>query len=143
MLDLLLQGREPKNRRIIVPPLSIKVRSSTDCVATEDLYVKNAVRLIRERFRSKLHVDDICASLKVSRRVLEERFNRALGRAPYEEIVRTRLRYAETLLAQTSDTNMTIALESGFSGAAVFEQAFRKTLGMSPKEYRKKFAGIH
>jgi len=141
MLDSLLQGKEPESRRIVVAPLNVNVRTSTNCVATEDRYVRSAVRLIRERFRGKLNVGDLCTTLNVSRRLLEDRFQRALGRAPYEEILRTRLRYAETLLAQTQATNLTIALEAGFGGAASFEQAFLRTRGVSPREYRKKFTG--
>ena len=142
MLDVLIRGRVPKNRRIIVPPLGISVRTSTDIVATEDPYVIKAVRVIRERFRDKLNVEDICEALKISRRVFEERFRCALGRSPYEEIMRTRIRHAETLLVQTSDTNLTISLESGFASERRFDENFRKIIGMSPGEYRRKFAGL-
>jgi LacI family transcriptional regulator len=141
MLDMLLRGRALKNQRIIVSPLGIKVRTSTDIIATEDPYLVKALGVIRERFRDKLDVDDICGVLKISRRAFEERFRLALGRSPYEEIMRTRIRHAETLLAQTSDTNLTIALESGFASERRLDENFRNVTGMSPGEYRRKFAG--
>jgi len=141
MLDLLLKGRQPKPHRIIVPPLGIKVRTSTDIVATEDPYVMKAIRVIRERFRDKLDMEELCETLQISRRAFEERFRLALGRSPHEEIVRTRIRHAETLLVQTSDTNLTIALESGFASERRLDENFRHIIGMSPGEYRRKFAG--
>lgn len=141
MLDVLLRRKVPKTRRVIVSPLGVNVRTSTDIVATEDPYVIKAVRVIRERFRDKLNVEDICEALKMSRRVFEERFRLAFGRSPHEEIMRTRIRHAENLLAQTSDTNITIALESGFASDRRFEENFRKIVGMSPGEYRRKFTG--
>jgi len=141
MLDSLLNHRRPENRCIIVPPSGIKVRQSTDIIAVDDPYVLKAVRIIRERFRAKLNVNEICTDLNVSRSELEKRFRKALGRAPYEEIIRARIRYAETLLAETEGTNLTVAMASGFANGRRFEENFRKLNGMSPGQFRKKSAG--
>ncbi|OGV70642.1 MAG: hypothetical protein A2283_11500, partial [Lentisphaerae bacterium RIFOXYA12_FULL_48_11] len=129
MLDLLMKGAKPEKNAIAVPPTGIKVRQSTDIVACDDPYVERAVRLIRERFRDKLNVDDLCRVLKISRRTFEDRFRKATGRAPYEEIIRTRIRHAETLLAETSETNLSVAIASGFANERRFEENFRKING--------------
>jgi len=138
MLDALLRGRSPRKRRVMVLPLGIKVRASTDVFATEDPYVIKALRIMRERFRSKINLFEMCETLKIARRPFEKRFRLALGRAPYEELRRIRIRHAEALLVQTSDPVPVIAMKSGFGCERRFFSCFKRLTGLSPVKYRKK-----
>lgn len=143
MLDDLLRGKKLKERRILVSPLGIKIRLSTDIYAVDDSYINKAVRIIRRDYSRGLKVQDILDELGISRRLFEKRFRLALGRTPYEEITRMRIRYAETLLAQTSDSMLSIALAAGFADEKRFRTNFRKITGMTPGAYRRKTKGSH
>jgi len=101
MLDMLLRGKKLRKTRRMGSPLGVKTRASTDIFATDDPYVIKALQIIRARFRTELNVPDILDVLKISRRLFEKRFRLALGRSPYEEITRLRIRHAEALLVQT------------------------------------------
>jgi LacI family transcriptional regulator len=138
MLNALLNGKELKETRIRVPPMGVMTRASTDIYATEDPYVIKALRLIRERFRESLNIGDILAELKISRRLFEKRFRLALGRSPYEEITRMRVRYAESLLVQTDYSIPAIAEMAGFASGNRFRDNFTKVTGRLPTDYRQK-----
>jgi LacI family transcriptional regulator len=138
MLDTLLKGKRLKETRIRVPPMGITTRASTDIFATSDPYVIKALGLIRERFRESLNIGNILAELKISRRLFEKRFRLALGRSPYEEITRMRVRYAESLLVQTDYSIPAIAEMSGFASGNRFRDNFTKVTGRLPTDYRQK-----
>jgi len=74
--------------------------------------------------------------LTLSRRALELRFRRAVGRSIHAEIEHVRLERARRLLLETNITVAQVAEASGFAAASYFSRAFHKKYGISPTEYR-------
>jgi LacI family transcriptional regulator len=122
---------------VYVPPLRIVTRHSTDTVAMDDGDIALAVRHIREHATASLNVPDLLQVTKVSRRILEQRFQQVLGRSPAEEIRRVRLNRAKELLTITDWKIPGIAAASGFSSAEVLNQIFRRELDTTPTLYRR------
>lgn len=56
-------------------------------------------------------------------------------------VSRLRMEHALFMLAHRPDKNLTdIALELGYTDSAIFSRAFRRYVGVSPREYRKEYA---
>ncbi len=63
-------------------------------------------------------------------------FKRVFGCSLGQYITEVRIFHAQRLLATTDELIQVVALESGFNSMSRFNQAFRKTLGCSPRDYR-------
>ena len=90
LLDDLMSGEVQEPRQITVEPLWVVPRHSSDVIATEDRHVAAVLRFIRDHARQPIGVDDVAKQAGISRRSLEIRFRRALGRSIRDEIQRVR-----------------------------------------------------
>ena len=138
LLDRLMSGRErQRGQAIFVRPLGVISRRSTDVLALGDADVSAAVRFIREHACEGISVKDLLAEIPLSRRVLEDRFRKLLGRTPHDEIARVRFERVRQLLREARLPLVDIARRSGFRNAEYLTTAFRREFGMSPNSYRK------
>jgi LacI family transcriptional regulator len=131
-----MAGKTPQ-KTIFIPPSHIAVRQSTNLMIVEDADVAEAMRFIREFACTGIDVSNVAERVGLSRRVLERRFRRHLGRTPLFEILRFRIERAKTLLAQTDLSKEKIARQSGFPSLAYFTKVFRRNIGMTPNAYRR------
>ena len=102
-----------------------------------DVEVAAAVRFIREHACSGISVKDLLQAIPLSRRVLEARFRKLLGRSPHEEIERVRFERVRQLLRETQLQLSDVARRSGFRNAEYLATAFRRKFGISPNTFRK------
>jgi LacI family transcriptional regulator len=110
---------------------------STDVLAIADEEVSTAVRFIREHACEGIDVNDVMAQVPLSRRVLESRFKKLLGRSPHEEIDRVQISRARELLRGTDLSLVQIAEKTGFPHAEYLSVVFKKRVGVTPREYRR------
>jgi LacI family transcriptional regulator len=136
LLDRMMAGKAAE-KTIKIPPSHVAVRQSTDLIAIEDADVAQAVQYIREYACKGIDVDRIVDQVGLSRRTLELRFGRHLGRSPKAEILRVQIEHAKMLLVRSDKTSESIARLSGFSSLEYFTTAFRRMVGMKPQAYRK------
>jgi LacI family transcriptional regulator len=120
-----------------VKPAAVITRRSTDVLSIADEAVGSAVRYIREHAISPIGVDDVLDHVAMSRRNLERRFKRAMGRSLLDEIRRVRLDRACQLLRDTDLDMLRIAHQSGFAGQVRFSTVFREAMKQTPTEYRR------
>lgn len=136
LLDGLMSRRIRKPRQILVEPLWVARRQSTDVLAIDDAEVVEALRYIRENSGQPIQVEDVIGAQQISRRSLEIRFRKAIGRSIHEEIQLSRLERAKQLLAETDWSNDRIAAAAGFTCGSYMGQVLRKCIGMTPAQYR-------
>lgn len=139
LLDDLMRGRKPPAAPVLVPPLGVVVRQSTDVYATTDTLLVGVLRHIRGHADQALTVDDLLQRFTVSRRSLEIRFQKAFGYTLGGEIVRTRLERAKMLLTMTDRKVTSVHAGCGFSRYSYFSRLFRRKTGMTPVQYRRQF----
>lgn len=84
---------------------------------------------------------DIAARFAVSPKTLFNLFKAHMNCSPKLYWTKVRLQEGRRLLCDTPWTVECVALHTGFRSARGFEQAFRRHLGMSPSEYRRRYAG--
>ncbi|MDB5345061.1 MAG: AraC family transcriptional regulator [Schlesneria sp.] len=137
MLQSIFQGKSPEHPHLLVPPMRVLVRQSTDILAVKDEFFSQALRFIRENAHHGIQVTDILRHVPISRRGLEQRFLRYLNRSPADEIRKVRLERVKYLLVATDQSNEQIAIASGFSSSSQMGVVFRKMLGMTPMDFRK------
>jgi len=139
LLDELLQNtqnRMPSATTLSIQPKDIAERESTRIFTCDDALVEQAVRHIRARATEGVKVSDVSASLPSSRRNLEIRFKREMGRTIRDEILRVRLDHAKALLRNTDETIATVGEESGFGTVQRFHILFKRYEGLTPGRYR-------
>jgi LacI family transcriptional regulator len=141
MLDRLMSGRRIPRRPEMVAPLGVVARRSTDVLAMADPAVVAAVRFIDANIGRPIRIADVLASAQLSRKTLEVRFRRALGRTPHEELQRRRLEKVKTLLQQTDWPLKQIARAAGFTYVEHLHLIFRRGVGMTPAKFRAMHGG--
>jgi LacI family transcriptional regulator len=137
LLDRMMLGEGVDARGLLIPPTGIANRRSSDVNAIQDQDIVAAMRYIREHACDGITVADVLRIVPLSRRMLEYRFHKFVGRSPHAEIVRTRIERASQLLRETTLPLSEIAGRTGFSHANYLSVAFRKQVGMPPLAYRK------
>ena len=137
LLDRMMSGEDVGPESILVKPLGIETRQSTDTLAIEDADIAAAVRFIRENAWNGINVGDVLREVPLSRRVLEHRFVRILGRTPHEEITRLRIARAKQLLTETDLPLTEIARRIGYRHDEYLSVAFKKSVGVPPRDFRQ------
>jgi LacI family transcriptional regulator len=137
LLERLMRGRKPPRKLLLIPPLRVITRQSTDILALDDADVAAALRLIRERARHGLTVAEVLREVPLSRSLLERRMRQAIGRTPKAEILRLQLDWVRELLAETTLSLDQIAQRAGYKHTQNMVELFKKKFGQTPGAYRR------
>lgn len=137
ILARMMSGEKVAAEGCFVDPLGVQVRQSTDILAITDPDVAKALRYIRENAWTGITVSDVLREVPLSRRVLESRFRKLLGRTPHEEIMHRRIRLVKQLLGETDLSLAEIAKRVGFDNSEYLSVAFKREVGKAPSVYRK------
>lgn len=102
--------------------------------------VRKAQEYIEGNFREKITVNQLAGMLALSRRSLERRFKRATSNTVIEYIQRVKIEAAKKSF-ETSRKNINeIMYEIGYSDNKAFRGTFKKITGLSPVDYKNKYA---
>ena len=137
LLDRMMNGEAAPHKPVLVPPLGIVHRQSTDTSSVDDTLVGSAVTYIRNHVHEPIQVIDLQKEFGVSRRMLERRFLKALGRTPAVEIRRRRIERVKRALIETDLPLAEIADQCGFNHPEVLMRTFKRTTGMSAGKFRR------
>ena len=136
LLDRLMSGQRPPKKPILVPPLGVVVRRSTEVIAVSDPTVRKAMELISKRLAQPIGARQIADALGVRRPVLDALFREHLCHSVGEEIRRQRFARAKLLLETTNMSVAAIAAETGYCSPSHLANTFRDTTGVSPRAWR-------
>jgi LacI family transcriptional regulator len=139
LLDQLMAGKKSVKKQIIAIPTHIVTRQSTDIFAVADPEVVDALRFVQQHSTEDIHVDDVVKAVPLSRRVLESRFRKTIGRSILSEIRRARVQQVVQMLVETNLPISEIAKSLSYSGIEHIARYFRSEKGMSLIEYRRQF----
>jgi LacI family transcriptional regulator len=140
LLDRMMAGLPPPKKPILIEPLFVGIRASTDFLAVEDAAVAKAIHYIRNHCGEPLRLDNVARYAGLSRSVLQRRFRTLLNRTVLDEITDARIHKALDMLRGTGLSVEDIAEKCGFGYAQNMGRIFRKYLHASPKHYRNKRA---
>lgn len=110
-------------------------------MAIEDKTVAQAVSFIRRHSREIIQVGDVAKAVGLSRRALEQHFRKAVNHSVYDEIKNTRVNQMANMLIGTNLSVSQIAKLLGYPYEFNnISRYFKQEKGMSPLDYRRKFA---
>ncbi len=124
----------------LIPPGPPIIRQSSQAIAIDDALVVEAIRMMERNLVGRITIEDVLVALNVSRRTLELRFRRVLGRTPGQELFRMKIERARYLLGSTRQPMSQVARLAGFIDSVRLSKAFRRATGQTPSAYRKHLA---
>ena len=89
---------------------------------------------------SDLGVETLARLVHMSPRNFARVYAQTRGRTPAKAVEAIRIDVARRRLEETTDRIETVAEHSGFTGEEQMRTAFIRSLGIPPREYRKRFA---
>lgn len=107
-----------------------------------DEVVLKAQHFIEKNITKKISFETLSAQLATSRRNFDRRFVKATDNTPVEYLQRVRVEVAKQLLERSRKTVFEVMYEAGYTDDKAFREMFKKHVGLSPLEYKNKFAGI-
>ena len=127
-----MRAAEPPTAPILIAPLRVVQRQSSDIIATDDPDVTASLRLIRDHAHEAISVGDLLREVPISRKTLDRRFQKLFGRTPAAEIMRVRAERAKGLLIDTIMPVKMIARQLGFLSQRKFASFFKRQTGLTP-----------
>lgn len=108
----------------------------------DDDRVRAVEAFIQERFHETHPNDELARIAGMSERTFLRRFKAATGKAPalYQQSVR--IEAAKAILERNATPIQTVAEAVGYDDVAFFRTLFKRTTGMTPAEYRGRFAAF-
>ena len=138
LLEEMIEGAPPPSRDILIEPVGVVKRASTDVLAIEDPQLSRAVHFIQDNVGKPFGVQEVISHTNVSRRWLEYAFQKWLRRTPHGFICETRVAHAQKLLASSDELSYSdVARACGFSSNKRLNVVFRRVTGISPREFRE------
>ena len=100
-------------------------------------YAIQALNYIEQNYSKNISVEEIAASLKVSRKHLHSIFNKIFKTSPKKYLIYYRIEKACIRLKNSDQSIQETAESVGYSNQFYFAKAFKHLIGMTPSEYRK------
>lgn len=99
---------------------------------------KEAIRYIEEHYAEPISLDDIAASIHVSKSECCRCIRRSMKMTPFEYLMKYRIFVAAGMLCDSSsyDSISTLASSVGFNSSSYFNKLFRKYMKCTPTQYR-------
>jgi LacI family transcriptional regulator len=123
---------------IILHPLHLVTRESSDLLITKDDQVHQALLFIHSNVNHKILVKDVLEHVPLSRRLLEQRFLKATGKTIYQYISELRIDHFGRLLLETDEPIGNLAARMDEPDPKSLSRRFRELKGCTPSSYRKK-----
>ena len=98
-------------------------------------YVQKAARFIEYNYSRSIDVEDIAASVGISRSHLYRLFMENISVPPNEYLMRCRMNKAAALLEEGRLSVGEVASSTGFSDQLYFSRVFKKYMGIPPSQY--------
>lgn len=95
---------------------------------------------LRARIHEPFRITDLARMVAMSERTFLRRFQATTGMTPADWITRTRLDVARELLEHSTLSIEQIGTHVGFGTATTMRHHFRRKIGVSPAEYRRRFS---
>ena len=140
MLHHAIKHRDNTPFNIIIEPIRIELRQSTEKYNISNKYVAQVINYIKENITSGLSINELMEIVPLSRRNLEIKFKEATGFAIYQFILDKKVDYITNELLTTDKDLLDIAIGVGFNDVRNVYRIFKKKTRYTPMEFRKKFS---
>lgn len=109
---------------------------------TEDAVIARCQAWIAGNYETPAPVTAMLQLSGLSERSFHRRFKHATGLSPMGYVQTLRLEEAKQLLETTTEPVDQIAVAVGYEDASFFGRLFRRKVGLTPAQYRRRFGGL-
>lgn len=99
--------------------------------------IRRAKEFMASRISTSVSLAELAEECQLSVSHFARAFKGSVGVAPYRWFMEQKMEHAKRLLESTSLTTSTIAVKCGFSHHVSFSSSFQRTIGVSPREWRR------
>ena len=104
--------------------------------------IQRAQDYIERKYEEKITVEDLANYVNIGRRTFERRFKEATNNTPIEYIQRVRIEAAKKFFEASRKNVSQVMYDVGYTDTKAFRDIFRKITGLTPIDYRNKFAKV-
>ncbi|WP_293915348.1 MULTISPECIES: GlxA family transcriptional regulator [unclassified Sphingobacterium] len=108
----------------------------------EDTDIQKVQDYVEKHYEDKITIDDLANLSRMGRRTFERRFKEATNNTPVEYIQRVRIEAAKKFFEASRKNVSEVMYDVGYSDTKAFRDIFKKITGLTPIEYRNKFAKV-
>ncbi len=106
----------------------------------EDQEIQIVQDYIEAHYEAKITIESLASLINTSRRTFERRFKAATNNTPIEYTQRVRIEVAKKFFEASRKNVSEIMFDVGYTDTKAFRDIFKKITGLTPIEYRNKFA---
>lgn len=126
----------PRSRQSGYSVLPLSRPHSDDRITRSEHY-------LQRHLDAKISIDALAARIGMSPRTFIRRFKAATGRVPGAYLQMLRVSAAKEMLERGGVPIQVICSKVGYEDVAFFRSLFKRHTGMTPAEYRSRFAGMN
>ena len=104
--------------------------------------VEKVQRYMEEHLGEEFSREQAAESVYLNPAYLSRLFRRETGYSLTDYLVRLRIAKARVELEKTNNRVSDVAINVGYGNFSHFSKLFKKTTGLTPQEYRKKFQNV-
>ena len=119
---------------------SMIYETSRKYTKSSDIYLKAAELILQSYNDADFSIERLCKKLTLSTSHVRRVFGENAGISPIKYLNYVRCEQAKNMLTNSNLSIGEIANSVGFSDALYFSRMFKKSIGISPLEYRKQNA---
>ncbi|MBC2835091.1 GlxA family transcriptional regulator [Paragemmobacter straminiformis] len=108
----------------------------------DDATIRDCQDWLADNYGTASPVAAMVARSGLAERTFVRRFTRATGLAPLDYVHALRLEEAKQMLETGAQPVDAIAEEVGYEDSSFFRRLFRRKVGLTPAQYRRRFAGF-
>lgn len=105
-----------------------------------DERIRGAEHYLQTHFREAVTSETLAGRVAMSPRTFMRRFKAATGRLPGAYLQAVRIEAAKSMLEREAASVQSIACAVGYDDVVHFRALFKRATGMTPAEYRSRFA---
>jgi transcriptional regulator GlxA family with amidase domain len=106
----------------------------------KDTDIQQVQDYIEHHYEDKISIETLANLISAGRRTFERRFKEATNNTPIEYIQRVRIEAAKLSFEASRKNVSEIMFDVGYTDTKAFRDIFKKITGLTPIEYRNKFA---
>jgi len=125
---------------IIIEPIRIELRQSTEKYNISNTYISEVLEFIKKNITTNISIEALTDIVPLSRRNLEKKFKEATGYSVYQYILDKKVEYISNELLTTDKSLLDIAIEVGFNDIRNAYRIFKNKTGYTPLNFREKFS---
>ncbi|MEP6765579.1 MAG: helix-turn-helix domain-containing protein [Gemmatimonadaceae bacterium] len=104
--------------------------------------IRDTEEFLRQHFASDVPIEMLAERVGMGQRNFIRRFKAATGRLPGGYVQTLRIASAKEMLERGADSIQQVCIRNGYEDIAFFRTLFKRHTGMTPAEYRSRFAAM-